>query len=180
MYKNEELTNLQKAQEELKEYFDTKMSEIIKKMEQIKQTGKSRFYIPTNGETYFYVYISGTGEFSISSVTAESIKEAYYKRSVKGELLFQTKEGAEEYKEVLKIKARILRIADKFPVDWEDDEQKKYCFLYDFEDKCVRETDRCFSFHRGVIYGSKGFCEAVRKEIPEKTLIEYYSYTKGV
>lgn len=157
---------------------ENKIEELSKELEELKceldkeklsNTQMNTRWRANDGEKYYFIYGDGTIDWSID--TNDEISVKHYDLGN----YFQTKEEAEKVAEKIKIYVQLkdlaLRLNKGEEIDWENNNQGKYCIYYNGTLNILACGGYCTCCHIGNIYCLDGnFLIIAKQEIGEKNL----------
>ena len=128
---------------------------------------------PEKGEEYFYVDNVGIIQNALFDNTM-----GYHLDLCKTLNCFKTKKQAELEAEKILVRRQLEDIARRLnrgvKIDWHNDDQYKYCFIYDVDYQHINQDSNINVIRQGAVYClDKNFLNTAIKEIGEGRLIKY-------
>lgn len=151
-----------------------KTKEYLANMEKMLQECEYERWKPIDGETYYFISEIGsiikTREWLGAKVVTETRRDFYN--------IFQTKEQAETEAEKILVRRQLEDIAKRLnkgqKIDWDNKDQCKYFFFFDFLSNKIDYYHRFQQKEQGVVYClDKSFLKVVLVEIGEERLKKY-------
>lgn len=153
--------------ENLSEKEREQLMKIIKK----SNGSKGKIWKPDYRRKYFYV--NECGGIMNSKWYDDSIDADRYEIGN----CFQTKEEAEFALEKAKVEAELRRFAEEnneYEIDWEDDDQEKWCMHYSYGDGDVYFTNAYWHKRNDIYFSSKKIGVQAVNSIGKERLKKYY------
>lgn len=169
----EELKNLEKIVDELKEKILTLKENNTEEIEEVKNVEEDITCKRPRYNNYWFIDTIGIGYYEDKS---DEVDNSCY--SIGN--YFETKEQAENYKEKLIIEQELRDIARELnkgeEIDWNNKEQDKYFLYFDYlcNKNKIDYTQNCYSKIQGAIYClDENFKDIAVERIGEERLTQY-------
>lgn len=153
------------------ENLSEKEREQLMKLIQKSNGSKGKIWKPEDNEKYFYV--SGRGVINICRWINDTTDNGCYEIGN----CFKTKEEAEFALEKAKVEAELRRFAEEnneYEIDWEDDDQEKWCMHYSYGDGDVYFTNAYWHKRNDIYFSSKKIGVQAVNSIGKERLKKYY------
>lgn len=140
MFGNVSMNELEKVKKELDEALMNELEKFKKELEEALENVNAKLE-ESDKKSYWAISCSG------KVLCFSKNKDSNYDFKKETGNYFKTEKEAEEYLEDLKVKTKIKDIAKELngykEIDWNDEDQTKYCLIYDYYSlpsiKCKRE-----------------------------------------
>ena len=156
-------------QEILEEINKTK--EHLANMEKMLKECNGRWKPELNEEYYYVNQVSATSRAVNDEFDIDAVRYRTYN-------CFKTKKQAELEAEKILVRRRLEDIARRLnrgvKIDWHNDNQYKYCFIYDVDYQQINQDSNINVIRQGAVYClDKRFLDVAIKEIGEERLKNY-------
>ena len=148
-----------------------KTKELLANMEKMLKECDGRWKPELNEDYYYVNQVSATSRAVNDEFDIDAARYRTYN-------CFKTKEQAELEAEKILVRRQLEDIARRLnrgvKIDWRDDNQYKYCFIYDVDYQHINQDSNINVIRQGAVYClDKRFLEVAIKEIGEDRLKKY-------
>ena len=148
-----------------------KTKELLTNMEKMLKERDGRWKPELNEEYYYVNQVSATSRAVNDEFDIDTARYGTYN-------CFKTKEQAELEAEKILVRRQLEDIARRLnrgvKIDWRDDSQYKYCFIYDVDYQHINQDSNINVIRQGAVYClDKNFLNTAIQEIGEERLKKY-------
>ena len=148
-----------------------KTKELLANMEKMLKECDGRWKPELNEEYYYVNQVSATSRAVNDEFDIDAVRYRTYN-------CFKTKKQAELEAEKILVRRQLEDIARRLnrgvKIDWRNDDQYKYCFIYDVDYQHINQDSNINVIRQGAVYClDKRFLDVAIKEIGEERLRKY-------
>ena len=148
-----------------------KTKELLANMEKMLKECDGRWKPELNEEYYYVNQVSATSRAVNDEFDIDAARYRTYN-------CFKTKKQAELEAEKILVRRQLEDIARRLnrgvKIDWRNDNQYKYCFIYDVDYQHINQDSNMNVIRQGAVYClDKRFLDVAIKEIGEERLRKY-------
>ena len=155
---------------EIVEKINKLQKEINSLKQQLNDSSNER-WVPIYGQDYYAIDTCGRVEFNINN------NNCYDECAIDFRNCFRTQEEAETEAEKILIRRQLEDIAKRLnkgkKIDWEDENQEKYCLIFDYMENKICRYASCVVRSDISYCLDENFCDIAIQEIGEERLKKY-------